>query len=279
MTQTDARPRIGDAEKYFAPQQSKSWAVLEWQYGRLLDFAGISPATHPRVLDAGCGAGPALRLLDKRGYTVTGADNLLYPLQLAKEAVPRADLVVADLADGLPFADGAFDAMLLSEVIEHIPPAATDGFLRECRRVLRAGGALLITTPNLWDVRRLYAHLRHTVWSGYQDSTHINLYDPTRLSRELKAAGFGQVRWRTGLKPLYRRRSKKLRTALEIHYPPAIGNGLVAIAYNQGDDTISRGRACPLPFGATDGQPTRVAPTPRSRIMSDPRISEGRRHN
>ena len=54
--------------------------------------------------------------------------------------------VTADV-QALPFRDGAFDAVKATEILEHVPePVAA---LRECRRVLRAGGHLVATAPFL----------------------------------------------------------------------------------------------------------------------------------
>ncbi len=88
---------------------------------------------------------------------------------------PGARWIVADLAGGgdvradivaLPFRPGAFDAVKATEVLEHVPdPAAA---LRECARVLHAGGHLVVTVPFL---ERLhgdpgdYARFTETMWA------------------------------------------------------------------------------------------------------------------
>jgi len=220
-------------KEYFAAQVSKSDAKAAWQYGRLLKYAGISPTSHPRFLDAGCGAGPALGFLQKHGYQVTGSDFVLYPLQEAHKRAPEVTLVNADLRDGLPFVANSFEVILASEVIEHL--AEAEKFLAECYRVLAPGGCLILTTPNLWDLRRPWDKLRGKVWSGYQDPTHINLMTPTRLAKLVSGAGFGQVKWRTGIKPWWSRSIRKLNFSLELPYPPVIGNGIMVAAFKGKD--------------------------------------------
>ena len=48
-----------------------------------------------------------------------------------------------------PFSDGEFDAVLTSEVLEHV--FNPDEFLSEINRVLRDDGVLLLTVPFVWD--------------------------------------------------------------------------------------------------------------------------------
>ncbi len=227
MNRLDEKIELYD-EKYFAGQISKSDTKAALQYGKLLHYAGVSAQSHPRLLDAGCGAGPALPFLEKAGFQVVASDFIFFPLLEAHKRAPQVPLLNCDLGQGLPFVGGAFDAILVSEVIEHV--AKADLFLHEAWRVLAPGGVLLLTTPNLWDVRRIGAALTGRQWSGHRDPTHINLMQPRRLSRLLSEAGFGQVRWRTGVKPAFSRSIRKLGWRLELPYPPFIGNGIMAAA-------------------------------------------------
>lgn len=225
MTQLDQK--LYD-EKYFAGQISKSAEKAALQYGRLLKFGKVTAATHPRLLDAGCGAGPSLPFLVEQVYRVIGSDFIYYPLLEAQKRAPGVPLLNCNLDQGLPFADNSLDVILASEVIEHLSQDKL--FLKEVRRTLAPGGVLLLTTPNLWDIRRPLAALTRQTWSGYKDPTHINLMTPRRLADLLKEAGFSQVRWRTGIKPAYQRSIRKLGWRLAIPYPPVIGNGLMAAA-------------------------------------------------
>jgi SAM-dependent methyltransferase len=210
-------------EAYFAAQERKSDRKLAWEYGRLLRLAGLHEVAGRQVLDAGCGAGPGLRFFHDRGSRVTGLDRSSYALERAALLVPEAQLIQVDLQAGLPLAPAHFDLVVLGDVIEHV----TDGgrLLRDCYRVLRPGGALVLSTVNRWDVRRYW---QGDQWSGVADPSHVHLYSPPEMRRVLQAAGFERVRVRAGAKPIF---WLPVRWLIGLPWPPLIGNGLIAAAF------------------------------------------------
>ena len=211
---------------YFARQATKSDAKLRWQYERMLSFAGTRLYSSSRVLDIGCGAAPGLRYLQSRGIFAVGCDVSTAALAAARAALPSAELVCCDLERVLPFAAEQFDLLILSEVVEHI--GALPVLLAEMRRVLRPAGSFVLTTPNLWDVRRLVGALGGPTWTGDYDPTHINLQTPRTLRHHLEVAGFSEVRLRTGWKPVARVGGRRLPLRVEVPYPPLVGNGIMA---------------------------------------------------
>ncbi len=103
------------------------------------------------VLDLGCGRGRTLGYLLKLNAPdgrAVGLDLSAELLELAGRAhvgensAGRLKLVQHDAIEPLPFDDGSFDAVLCQNVLECIPEKAA--FLRQCHRVLRPGGALLL---------------------------------------------------------------------------------------------------------------------------------------
>jgi SAM-dependent methyltransferase len=136
---------------------------------------------HVSLLDAGCGTGGFLAWAAGQGAfeRLAGVDISAEALELAKDAVPGADLHVAPVAD-LPFADGSFDVAVLNDVLQHVDEREVDAGLRELRRVLRADGVLLVRTNGGRHARRERADWR--------------LYDADSLKGELEAAGFDVVR-------------------------------------------------------------------------------------
>lgn len=213
-------------DDYFQQQIAKSDGKIAWQYTRMLRFAGITATGRTSVLDVGCGAAPGLRFLHAAGAVATGADISAAALRAARRLLPEARLVRCDVERALPFGAERFDAVLLSEVVEHV--ACLPTLLAECRRVLRPGGALVLTTPNRWDVRRLAGALGGPTWTGHLDPTHINLQTPVTVRDHLRRAGFRAVRVRAGWKPLLRLGGRRLPLRLAVPYPPLIGNGLMA---------------------------------------------------
>jgi SAM-dependent methyltransferase len=102
-----------------------------------------------RVLDLGCGTGELTRALSANGLQVAGCDISGPMLRRA----PRDHGGCAGwvrLEPGwrrLPFASAAFDVVVAASVLEYVADPA--GVLRECVRVLRPGGVVLYTVPDL----------------------------------------------------------------------------------------------------------------------------------
>lgn len=97
-----------------------------------------------RVLDAGCGSGALSEALRARGAIVAGFDSSPAMLELARERLGEdADLQVADISLPLPFADGAFDDVVVSLVLHYLKDWTAP--LSELRRVLKPGGRLLLS--------------------------------------------------------------------------------------------------------------------------------------
>jgi SAM-dependent methyltransferase len=124
-----------------------SRAAAEWK-------ASIPGGT---VLDVGCGSQPYRALLEAAGLRYTGID---WPQSIHQCDI--RDVVRADLSEfPWPLGDAATDAILCTEVLEHQPEPA--GFLRECARVLRPGGCILLTTPFVWpEHERPHDYYRYT---------------------------------------------------------------------------------------------------------------------
>ena len=100
-----------------------------------------------RVLDAGCGNGRLLQGLAAPGRELHGCDWIA----TAPAGVPMVYTSVDLNRDGLTnYADGSFDLVTCSDVIEHLE--APGALLREIARVLRPDGLAVISFPNSWNL-------------------------------------------------------------------------------------------------------------------------------
>lgn len=102
-----------------------------------------------RVLDVGCGSGALLRFLTE-GNRVTGMDVDKQALEVCRSRF-GVETVWGDFTTELPFEAAAFDVVVASETIEHLPYPKV--FLQEARRVLAPEGLFLGSTPNAYRLR------------------------------------------------------------------------------------------------------------------------------
>lgn len=109
--------------------------------GLLESLKEFLPQLHGAVLDVGCGSQPYRALVPAKRYVGLEIDT----------PQARASFAAEVYYDGrtLPFGEGSFDAVLCSQVFEHVFTPAE--FLGEINRVLRPGGLLLLTVPFVWD--------------------------------------------------------------------------------------------------------------------------------
>jgi len=117
-------------------------------YRRLVDqAASCVPIGAVSLLDAACGTGNVLAAIRRRRRVIAlhGIDRSEAMLRRARTKVPDAQFLPGDLNAELPYADGSFDVVTCLNVLYAVAqPART---LAELRRVLRPGGALIISSP------------------------------------------------------------------------------------------------------------------------------------
>ena len=136
------------------------------------------------VLDAPCRTGGFTRLLQDSGaYRVAALD-------LERRAgVPDVDFRAGDLNDRLPFPNDCFDAVVSIEGVEHLQQPGH--FIRECNRVLRPGGVLIVTAPNISSLRSRWR------WfvTGFHNKSGYPLDERTVSAEEMRMLSFPELRY------------------------------------------------------------------------------------
>lgn len=180
---------VGYEEEYFRFNRAgflKRWAHRVRKCTRQLRDCLVVAPQATVALDVGCSAGYVLAAAKRLGLEPIGVDISTFAVELCREKGFRAEL---GSLSKLPLPDESVDIITLKHTLEHVPDPL-DG-LRELRRVLRPGGALLIVVPDAdkWKIAlmpRLGRDLRPEL-RGWQ---HHVYYSAKTLALALERAGF-----------------------------------------------------------------------------------------
>lgn len=107
-----------------------------------------------RLLDLGCGAAADSAFFARAGHRVVAADFAAVILgrdRARAGAMPNLDFALVDMRSGLPFRDGAFDAVYARLSLHYYSDGVTRRLFGEIRRVLRAGGLLAFMCKSTAD--------------------------------------------------------------------------------------------------------------------------------
>jgi len=178
---------------------------------KLLKVLRCNDVKANRLLDVGCGDGSLTVEVAKliKANEVYGIDCASKALEIATKRgikTARVDLN----SERFPFPDDYFDVALAIEVLEHL--TNTDHMLNETRRVLKKGGLLVLSTPNLCSyVNRILVMLGYLPFNyevsqkwrvgkpirnkmPYNAVGHLRLYNLRALKDHLEVSGFKLVR-------------------------------------------------------------------------------------
>ncbi|MBK8137678.1 MAG: class I SAM-dependent methyltransferase [Chloroflexi bacterium] len=164
-------------------------------------FEWVDPQENSVILDMPCGRGFYLSMLRYVSKAkLVGADldeEVIHKARANVGHLPDVSLIRANIYS-LPFPDNTFDAVILSEVLEHIDDDVAG--LKEALRVLKPGGVAAVTVPNAnypfwWDpinktLETLFrTHIQHGPFAGIW-ANHVRLYTPEKLRAAALGAGF-----------------------------------------------------------------------------------------
>lgn len=163
---------LGRGERLHPPRTSRIYWHLSCLRRAIEDVISdfVPPGGAASLVDYGCGNMPYRPLFDGRVATYIGCD---FP---GNEA---ADRTITD-PDRIPVEDRSADFVLSTQVLEHVGDPAR--YLAECRRVLKGGGRLILTT--------------HGVWRYHPDPRDYWRWTSAGLKKIVADAGFEVVRFR-----------------------------------------------------------------------------------
>lgn len=139
-----------------------------------------------RLLEVGFGNGATLARLKNLGWSVAGVEFDPVSVELANKL--GLDARLGSLED-CQFDDASFDAVVSSHLLEHLPDPRSH--IKECFRILRPGGKLILTTPN---ASSLGHRLFEKNWRGLEPPRHLHIFGPRALSSLVAETGFRSIK-------------------------------------------------------------------------------------
>jgi len=150
-----------------------------------------------RILDIGCGSFPYFlaHTAFKQKFAV---DQLPMPKETAVNNQIEFFTLNLNEVPHLPFEDDYFNAVTLLAVVEHLNPDSMALLFKECRRVLKPGGMVILTTPAAWSDGLLKFMARINLVSAEEIHEHAFAYNLPLLGWHFGQAGFEMTRVRFG---------------------------------------------------------------------------------
>lgn len=150
----------------------------------------LKASENGRLLDVGCGNGRFLDQMRQLGWNVTGIEPDGEAVSVACEKFGLE--VFQGSLEKARFANGHFDAITMNNVIEHAPDPIE--LLRECCRVLKPNGEIVVVTPN---IKSLGHNVFGENWRGLEVLRHLFLFTPQALRACAESAGLDVQELRT----------------------------------------------------------------------------------
>ena len=164
-----------------------------------INFQHMALSSGDKVLDLGCGEGRhVISAYMAHDIQAVGVDLSFKDLKISAERFAhfaeannskKSFSLSTSNALSLPFADNCFDAVICSEVLEHIPDY--ESVLVEITRVLKPNGVFAASVPRAWPEKICWAlsSAYHEVEGG-----HIRIFNARKLRSDIESRGFSYYR-------------------------------------------------------------------------------------
>lgn len=194
--------------EFYDKGRSLSEQNLELWLKLISEHSGASQGA--KVLDLGCGTGRfAMPMAERLGFEVTGADSSEGMLQKAQAKDTDARVAwQCQEATGLTYAPASFDVVFMSHLLHHVDHP--DDVIRECYRVLRPRGALLVRYGAMEQIRD---DVEHTLFPKVTEIDEARTPSVGSTERWLHAAGFVDVKSQEVVQQTYATGAEHLRAA------------------------------------------------------------------
>jgi SAM-dependent methyltransferase len=171
-------------------------AIFAEAHPLVVRFAERVAGIGGRVLDIGCGTGRHLRVFADHGYDVVGLDSSPAALRGASALVPSAKLVLGNLFEVLPFADGEFSVVVACQSIHHAMASQVNAALAEISRVMARGAWFYVSVPTLRNQGQRFAQVEPSTFvplDGPEEGLPHHFFDEGQLRERLSAVGLRPV--------------------------------------------------------------------------------------
>lgn len=158
----------------------KYYSDRDWEFYKPILASCIAKGNPGPILDIGAGLGYFVECCERFGIECIGLEGSKYAVREAKKRLD-IDLRHHYLQEELPFEDNSFTIVLCNQIIEHLSNNTAKFMLKECYRVLKKDGIIVVNSPCRYNKKE------------QSEETHINLYTPSTLDKELKCAGFTKI--------------------------------------------------------------------------------------
>jgi len=139
-------PAAYDQQKIWDYFQNEGVASFAQSQGRL-EFLARHLRAGTRVLNIGVGNGALERIAARKGVDIWSLDPNYRAIERIRQELNLGEKAQAGFSQAIPFPDEHFDAVVMSEVLEHLDDEVLDVTLVEVKRVLRPGGKFIGTVP------------------------------------------------------------------------------------------------------------------------------------